>query len=238
MPKPRYRCNVDVQLESRRRPTLALAPPPVPPPGPPGVPCGDDGPLDCALLVDITGSMRFGIESVKVGIPDIVAAVEATGSDYRLALVLFTDKVEVAVPFAIGNAADVAAIVPELTGFGGEGDAEASDIALETALAFDWRLDAHRVIVLMTDASPAGDDDRFNPEDDEHARALAFIAAAAGIRIAAVFVLTAPARRAETRPIMKRYARVTGGVYVETAENGTDLAARVVTIIETRGCAG
>lgn len=199
-------------------------------------PCAD-APLDCVLMIDDTGSMSGAIASVKLGVEDVVAAIEATGTDARIALVTFKDRVTLHAPLERGNANAIRGALRRLNASGGRGTAEASDVALELVLSFDWRPNASRIVVLVTDAPPGGTDDRFAAEDEVRANTLAVLAAAHGIRIASVYVPTSTGTLAQAaKRVMQMYATVSEGVFIETERDGTNLADAVVAAITSRAC--
>ena len=135
---------------------------------------------------------------------------------------------------------------------GGSNGPEASDEALNTAINgldeadrgpgqqvgdFDgvWRDKSVKIIVLITDAPPAGFDDQFTPGvDDVNAHARAVEAAAAGIKLSAVFVPTSGNYSGQVA-IMQDYAATTGGLYLETAPDGAGTAAAIDEIILSCG---
>jgi uncharacterized protein YegL len=207
---------------------------------------GACGPLDVAVVVDTTTSMKAGIQDIKAGIGAVTSAVQsASGGDYRIGLVSFTTTVTVHQPFAMGNKAAVDTAVESLTAFGGGNVPEASDEALNTVVntlgvrdmqtgSFTpkWRPAARKFAVLVTDALPAGFDDAFTAADEAAAQDRADEAFAAGIEIVPVHM---PGIGFDgVKKIMDVYADTTGGDYV--APGFADVAE--VIAAEATDCAG
>ncbi|HXG59272.1 MAG TPA: vWA domain-containing protein [Thermoanaerobaculia bacterium] len=217
------------------------------------------GPMDVVFIVDTTGSMGGAIDNVKAELPAIITQIQnASGGDFRLGLVEFKDEVIVVADIAGGNIEAITAGINGLSASGGASEPEASDEAIKTVIrglrAADrgegqqtgdfvggFRPEATKIVILITDARPAGFDDRFTAGvDDAQAAALATEAATKGIRISAVFVPTSAAVAFDVvetvRTIMQSYASLSGGIYVETEEDGTGTADAVKDIIA--GCGG
>lgn len=155
------------------------------------------GPMDVALVLDTSTSMNPAIDSVRSGVGRFIQQVEiASGGDYRLGLVDFGNGVTVHVPFADQNGGRVRQALQGLSQSGdNDGFPEDSDVALERVVrneggfSVPWRPDATRLIVLVTDARPAGGDDDFdNGVDDQHLWDTAAEAGEQGITVGAFFV--------------------------------------------------
>jgi hypothetical protein len=70
------------------------------------------------------------------------------------------------------------------------------------------------VIILLTDSPPGGFDDlMLFPDDIDNAHLRATEAAAAGIKIAAIFTPQTQSQEVNAQEIMSSYATVTGGAY-------------------------
>jgi len=215
-----------------------------------GIPQQHCGPMDVAFVLDVTGSMGGAIGSVKAAIPELLdQIVAASGGDYRAELVVFHDDVEVLVPFAAGNRTDIQNQVSGLFASGGNNEPEASDEALRTVIdalgprphqtgtALPFRSTALKIIVLVTDAHPGGFDDTYTPGvDDVDANQRALDAAAAGIKISAVYIPDGPnGPIADIVAIMQNYATKTGGIYVQTQPDGTGTSDAIREIISECG---
>jgi hypothetical protein len=209
------------------------------------MPCG---PLDVAFIIDDTGSMGNTLVNLQSGLAAIMSDIQlASPGNYRIAVVSFKDNVTVRVNFALNNAAAATTAINSLVAGGGSNVPEASDEALNTAVNAlptpgrpqnidftpGWRPAAAKIAILVTDALPAGFDDTYSPGvDDVNANNVAVQAASQGIRIGAVFV---PTGSLSPVPIMQNYASVTGGIYVQTAPNGTGVDGGIRTIIANCG---
>ncbi|PPK66410.1 vWA domain-containing protein [Actinokineospora auranticolor] len=216
----------------------AAAPAVVPVAQPPAA--GPCGPLDVTFVIDDTGSMGGAIANIKAGINTIIGDVSTlSGGDFKLGLVTFKDDVKVLNDLAAGNQAAVTAGVNGLVAGGGGGGPEASDEALNTAVnnlpaagrpqtgnfSGVWRSNATKMIILVTDALPGGFDDTHTAVDvaNAHTRALQ---AQNNIKINSVYVPTGGVS-APVVTIMQDYATTTGGVYTQTAANGSNTATTI-----------
>jgi hypothetical protein len=194
------------------------------------------GPIDVAFAIDDTGSMVDALASLNTALPGILDRIErgsdpGTGApDYRLALVTFKDDLTIRVNFSDNNRDAFTLAAAVLTASAGGALPEASDEALNTIIhalaqrphqntdfAPAFRPDALRVIVLLTDTLPGGFDDLATLEDVANAHARAGEAAAAGIKIAAIFTPLTDATEQTAQDVMKFYATATGGVYAKVA---------------------
>ncbi len=224
---------------------------------------GECSPLDIAILIDTTGSMVGAINNVKAEAADLVnQIVSVAGNDYQLALLEFRDTITVLTDLAPGTADTVRGQIAGLTATAGRGVAEASDEALNTTinrLAADgrpqsgnftgtWRAGATKIIILITDAPPAGFDDVHNEGvDDANANQRALEASNLGIKISAVYVPTtedlAAAEAAGingvndvnaqiAEAVMRNYQEVTEGYFIKTAKDGTGTARAISFTLE------
>jgi len=206
--------------------------------------------LDVAFVIDDTGSMGGAIGNVKTELVSILASVEAaSGGDYQLALVTFKDTVRVIENFAPKNRALIEEKIRALSAGGGGNIPEASDEALNTVInnlpssagrqdvSFTpgFRPSARKVLILITDAPPAGFDDNYTPGvDDVNAHKRALEAAAKGIRISAILVPTSSELSVQ-RMVMRDYAAVSGGAFIETAANGLGTGTAISGIVSRCG---
>lgn len=210
-------------------------------------------PLDLVLLLDTTGSMGPAIANVKKELAAFVATVdEASGGDYRLALVDFGLGVRILTPFGERNAAAVGEKIKGLSASGGGETREAWDEALATLVdnrtaaqvkalpdgrqtgdfATPWRAEAKKLVILVTDAGPAGFDDTFTEDDHAHMSATAQKAARAGIRVATFFVPNKN-KDADAPGFLREVAELTNSTYVATLEDGTNLTAGLQLDVQT-----
>jgi hypothetical protein len=209
------------------------------------------GPMDVVFVVDDTGSMDGAISNVKLGISSIADdVVAASGGDYQMAVVSFSDAVETDEDLAPGNEVAVKLAINALFASGGLGAPEASDAALDTVVngtsagsdagpcnqpfnSAGFRPGAVKIAVMLTDNLPGGCNDAFTVVDDVNAARVANDAAAAGILISAIYNEDSPS--ATTVGIMTNYAATTGGVFVNTPSNGDGTAAAIEEIIAACG---
>jgi hypothetical protein len=211
------------------------------------------GPMDVVFIIDDTGSMGGALGNVKTEIENLIADIDtASDGDFQLGLLTFKDNVVVVDDLAAANAATVQADIMALVASGGNYSPEASDEAINTAVNgldvadrpagkqtgdFEgiWRPGAVKIVILVTDALPAGFDDNYTVGvDDVNAHSRALEAAGAGILISAVFVPTAGANPT-IEAIMQDYATTTDGVYSESAPDGTGTADAIKDILARCG---
>jgi hypothetical protein len=210
----------------------------------------DCGPMDVIFVVDDTGSMQPAIDNVKSEVGALISAVEdSSNHDFQMGLVTFRDTIEVDLDLG-SPVSDLRERVMGLVASGGDELPEASDEAMNTVINgldqddrppgsqhgdFDgvFRPEALKIVVLITDALPAGFDDDFDPGfDDVNADLRAHEAADAGMEIAAVFVPGHGGDQAKIAEIMQNYADVSRGDYTETNTNGTGTVQAIQEIIE------
>lgn len=207
----------------------------VPPPA-----AGSCAPLDVALVLDTTTSMDPAIENVRAEITAFTRDVEtASGGDYRIALVDFGRGVDVHVPFAGRNAEDVRLRLSGLLQDSGNlSNPEAWDEALVTAVGARpaaavgedqvgdftrWRPDAEKLVVLVSDARPAGFDDEFDEgEDDLRAHQAAQDARLAGIQVSTFFVPNSNSE-GDAEQMLAEVAELSGSRSFRTAPDGANL---------------
>ncbi len=208
----------------------------------PGVDCSPA--LDVAFVIDDTGSMGGAITSVTNELAGILDEIEQTSNfNYQTALVTFKDTVQVDLAFGLNNRVAMTAAFGALTAAGGGNTPEASDEALNTVINSlplragsagfgGWRPSAIKVIILVTDALPAGFDDTFTlGVDDVNAATRANEAAANGMIIGSVLVPTGGVFE-PLLSIMQNYATVTGGTFFLTAPDGTGTGEAMLQILQ------
>lgn len=122
-----------------------------------------DEALDLAFVFDDTGSMGGEIDGAKAGVTDLTDSIDGRNIDARYALVSFKDDVEVDQRFT-ARASSLKSSVDQLRASGGGDRPEVNFDAIERALDLDWRADAQRVIIDITDAPShyAGDGSGFS----------------------------------------------------------------------------
>ncbi|MCC6476842.1 VWA domain-containing protein [bacterium] len=218
-------------------------------------------PLDLVFVIDTTGSMNSGTFD-SAGVAQIKAAAVALAGgacggpvDLRAALVRFGDGSRTLFNLQSNYAQVFTALYsPSLTSGGGWNYPEGSDEALQDVLFGnspcavgsnfnsglfndDCRL---KIIVLLTDAPPAGCVDSYAPLDvnEDHANAMAAAAAARNIRICAVYrnVCNPAICDVNVDRVMSGYAATTGGRYAAVAQNNVQSAIK--NMIMNRGQGG
>lgn len=183
------------------------------------------GPLDVAIVLDVTSSMSGALEAIRAEIPTILdQAEQASEGDLRVALVTFADEVKIRQPFQPGNREAIDREVRGLSAAGGgSNEPEASAVALGRAIReLDFRLDRTGIAVIVTDARPGLDDRHIAGRDDVYAHAQAEEARARSIKVASVFVPTPhfPEFHSTARQILQDYARTSGGMSLEARPDG------------------
>jgi len=220
------------------------------------------GCMDLAFVVDTTASMDSALCALAStnGLRLVIdAALDASGGDLRLGLIVFdgasgggADYVRVLSSFT----PDIESVRARLANLrneidNGGGWAEASDEALREMLRpttwsgggsdcvwsperFDvpWRTHCIKRAILLTDNLPGGCNDHYQCEVDEvNALARARQAAAAGISISSVYIGGSPYPFEPLQRIMRRYAVLTGGTYIPTPGNGAGMMEALRTAI-------
>lgn len=208
------------------------------------------GPMDLVFVVDDTGSMGGAIANIKADLATIIAdANVASGGDLNLALTSFKDAPQTDADL-VSSEAVVSAAITALVASGGAGGPEASDVSLDAVVngtGFDgdgvscgdafsngnWRAGAVKIAIMLTDNFPGGCNDSYGPTDLANVTAVSDDAAAANIRISAIYNANFP--NATIVDIMNTYASTTGGQFVQTPQDGTGTAAAISEIIADCG---
>lgn len=202
---------------------------------------GTCAPLDVAIVLDTSTSMDPAIDNVKAGLASLLDTIdEASGGDYRVGLVDFGAKIGVHVNFSERNAAEIQeAIGPLRQVAGNVGNPEAWDEALDSVITLrpaseigiqrgtftgPWRDDAEKLIILVSDALPAGDNDSFEQTDLGNALDLGALAAENDIRIASIFVPNGNDQGEPAAAALESTARESGGSFFETTPDGGNIA--------------
>lgn len=116
------------------------------------IPVAENVPVDFVFAVDITGSMQPIINSIKSNISVFTQTLVKRGIDYRLGLILFTDDIE-KVYNPTPNVSDFLKWINPVKARGGGDEKENALEALEAAAKMiEWRNEANRVCVVITDA--------------------------------------------------------------------------------------
>lgn len=106
---------------------------------------------DIVFVFDDTGSMGDQIDGMKAEVTDLVSEIETAGIDSRYGLVTFKDDVSVELELT-DDASALKDEVDTLFASGGGDLPEANFDAIQRALEFDFRSDAQKVVIDITDA--------------------------------------------------------------------------------------
>jgi outer membrane protein OmpA-like peptidoglycan-associated protein/Mg-chelatase subunit ChlD len=109
-------------------------------------------PVDFVFVLDKTGSMGDNIEQVKRNIKAFVQSVMNRGIDYRLGLITFSDSIEM-VYKPTTSVYDFIQYLNPIQASGGFDFPENALEALYKAYTYDFRENAKRVVILITDAT-------------------------------------------------------------------------------------
>lgn len=215
------------------------------------------GPMDVTFIIDNSGSMTDVIAQVQQQVTKIADAVQAaSGGDYQFGLVnMPANDVNILLDMGPNNRAALDAAVKQMSTVSSSGAGIAYDEALDTVLnhlpprkgsvgqqtgtfAGQWRPTAAKIIMVITDTGPQGFDDSMGTHD-QHAHAMAVLAASLGIHITAIFVPTGGGvDPAIDRPILQDLAKTSGGLFKETKADASDLADVIIDIVNACGGAG
>lgn len=107
---------------------------------------------DIIFVLDVTGSMTQEIDGVKENIAEFADSLSYQGVDFRLGMVTFLDEIENIYDFT-SNVQLFQQYVNEQYAHGGGDMPENSLEALMAASQFDFRLNANRIFIWITDAA-------------------------------------------------------------------------------------
>ncbi|HPN44364.1 MAG TPA: VWA domain-containing protein, partial [bacterium] len=107
---------------------------------------------DIIFVLDVTGSMGNIINAVKNNIIEFADSLSQRNVDYRLAMVTFLDIIENAYPFT-SNVNDFKNLVAQQNAHGGGDAPENSLDALLRASQYDFRVNAKKIIIWLTDVN-------------------------------------------------------------------------------------
>lgn len=106
---------------------------------------------DIVFVLDVTGSMSGEINNVKNNIIEFADSLAIKGIDYQLGLVTFLDVIENIYPFTNDVHVFHQHIADQYAHGGGDGPENSLD-ALDAAADFNFRDNAKRIIIWITDA--------------------------------------------------------------------------------------
>lgn len=113
------------------------------------------GKVDVVFCIDTTGSMGWLISDVLAGLNAFVESLAIAGISYRLGLVTFADSVNF--PHGYNLTSDVGAFASWISALGAEGGGDWPEVSLDAVYdaleCMNFRFDARKIIILITDAS-------------------------------------------------------------------------------------
>ena len=112
---------------------------------------GGTNKADIIFVLDVTGSMSEEIKGVRDNINEFADSLFANGTDFRLGLLTFLDIIEKKYDFT-NDVQQFQLYVSEQYAHGGGDRPENSLDALSAATQYDFRSDANRIIIWITDA--------------------------------------------------------------------------------------
>ena len=128
-------------------------------------------PLDLAFVLDITGSMSSTLNNLKASISAIAAdAVIKSNNNYRFSLITVNETSGgpalnvIRQTFSQNNITAFQAAINAVTLGSGGGTPEPTDLGIQSVLngvLGNFRPEAIKMIVMMTDAQPSGGDDQY-----------------------------------------------------------------------------
>jgi VWA domain-containing protein len=212
------------------------------------------GPMDVVFVVDNSGSMTNVISEIQKQVGKIADSVQtASGGDYQFGLVnMPANDVNILLDFSANNRQLLDAAVQKMTTVGSSGAGIAYDEALDTILnhlaprkgsigqqtgQFSglFRASAAKIIMVITDTGPQGFDDTLGTHD-QHAHAMALLAAKLDVHITAIFIPTGGGNDpAIDEPIMQDLAKTSGGLFRQTAADASDLSTVITDIVKACG---
>ncbi len=115
------------------------------------IPAAEKVAVDFVFVVDKTGSMQPNIDAVKNNVISFTQRLVKRGIDYRIGLILFSDEVE-KVYQPTNNVYDFLDWISTVKAYGGGDEKENALEALVSASKLNYRKEASKVIILITDA--------------------------------------------------------------------------------------
>lgn len=112
---------------------------------------GGSNQVDIVFVLDVTGSMGEEIGGVKNNIIEFADSLSNQGVDFRLGMVTFLDAIENVYDFT-SNAVQFKNYIAQQYSHGGDDTPENSLAALMRASEFNFRDEANRVVIWITDA--------------------------------------------------------------------------------------
>lgn len=198
--------------------------------------------MDVAFVIDTTSSMDPTLTNLKNNISSIASTIAAkSGNNYRLALLSVTESFgnlvqnEVKTLFALNNILQFQTALNTLTAAGGALMPEPTDIGIKQILdgeAGAFRNGVRKVIIMITDALPSGNNDAYGPDDLAFVTAISEQAADDNVVIYPIAVAAA-SFTPQISVIHDIYADTTGGIsyYVPDVVIGVDVVVNVTPVV-------
>lgn len=183
--------------------------------------------IDLVFVLNATLSMKPMLDGLKNDIWKIVDQLNSISGNSRMSLVTFRDDVTVHTPLDLGCIENTNIALATFTAAlgsvmaSGPSGPNNSDGGLETAIAGDaglWRQDAFKIVILITDSLPGGDQGIFDYRAQTRVNELAAQAGSCGINIVAINVGTG-VTNSTIQNIMENYATQSGGKYIELPDS-------------------
>ncbi len=115
------------------------------------VPVAEKITIDFVFVLDKTGTMQRYIDAIKLNIINFTKSLLKRNIDYRLGLILFSDEVE-KIYQPTKNVYDFLNWISTVKAYGGNDEKENALEALATTTKIDYRKEATRIAVMITDA--------------------------------------------------------------------------------------
>lgn len=115
------------------------------------VPVAEKITIDFVFVLDKTGTMQRYIDAIKLNIINFTKSLLKRNIDYRLGLILFSDEVE-KIYQPTKNVYDFLNWISSIKAYGGNDEKENALEALAATTKIDFRKEATRIAVMITDA--------------------------------------------------------------------------------------
>lgn len=163
--------------------------------------------FDLAVVIDTTGSMGDELEYLKTELRDILGDIRARhrGLDVRVSVIAYRDQGDEYVTRTFAFTNDVNAIQSSLSGQSANGGGdypEAMEVAMNRAVAMNWRPDAVKSLLLVADAPPHGEDvpATWNAAEVARGKRIQIVpVAASGVGDSAEYIMRAMAAATQSR---------------------------------------
>lgn len=182
--------------------------------------------IDTVIVMDTTGSMGTSIQGFKNAMINYVNALENAGTDYRVAVVDYKDKLydSYASRVDLGfskTQTDIVSAINGLYASGGGDTPEDVYSGVMSAVNLPWRNGAKKVIILVGDAGP------HDPESQTGYTLHSVIAAANAVDPANIYAIRVGNNTA-MRSVFQQLADGTGGMVFDTSYNSNDVSAALL----------